>query len=94
MTAVSENSAYDSYGAQTVTGRRRRGRPRPLETIRRDEHVLEVLSSFKGETRTRKEIADHLGWEGKAVFACLSRLRVAGKVEKVNGNNWRTTSIN
>lgn len=66
----------------------RRGRPRPLVTLERDEKVFEVLS-VADAAMTRKEVAEKLGWEGNVVYACLNRLRRTDRVKKVNGNTYQ-----
>jgi hypothetical protein len=62
----------------------RRGRPRPEETIRRDEQALEVIRA-QGGTTTRNRLKDALGDNVKLSQAYLTlwRLRAQGKLERV-----------
>jgi len=66
----------------------RRGRPRPLVTLERDEVVFKALDEA-GATRTRKELTELTGLPGNQVYACLNRLRRTDRVQKVNGNSYR-----
>lgn len=62
-----------------------RGRPRPNETIERDEKVR----AFLGESgpNTRKGIVEGTGLAGNEVYLSLYRLRVAN-VAKREGSTW------
>jgi biotin operon repressor len=69
----------------------RRGKPRPLATIQRDEQVKAALAAGP---LSRQGLAEKLGWESKDVYASLWRLRHYGnEVEKTSGKNeWQLTN--
>lgn len=69
----------------------RRGRPRSRQTLERDEAVYDVLRASL-TTLTRRNLEIELGWHGRVVYPCLVRLRRAGRIEKVNGNNYRAAA--
>lgn len=58
----------------------RRGRPRPEDTIERDDRILELLS--KRGPHTRNEIAERLGISFSLTYLALDRLRRAGRVKR------------
>lgn len=62
----------------------RRGRPRPLETIRRDEKTLRLLHQ---QPLSRDELAYRLGCTSHLAYLSLWRLRQLGQVERV-GTAW------
>jgi hypothetical protein len=66
----------------------RRGRPRPDETLKRDERVLAAI----GESgSTRDEIATALGdIPPQLVYLSLHRLRAASKVERARDGGKHT----
>lgn len=64
----------------TTQERRPRGRPRPAETIQRDETILGYLEDH-GQA-TRNEIAQALGLDKTKTYLSLSRLRAAGLIRK------------
>jgi predicted ArsR family transcriptional regulator len=66
----------------TATVHRGRGRPRPTETIDRDQQTLELLS--RGPL-TRKELADRLGVNLNLAYLTLDRLRELGRVRRTTG---------
>jgi hypothetical protein len=68
----------------TATETPRRGRPRPEETIQRDEKALEVIREQGGST-TRNKLQEALGGEQAGVklsqaYLTLWRLRSQGKL--------------
>jgi predicted ArsR family transcriptional regulator len=74
----------------------RRGRPRPQDTIDRDEQVYQLLT--KGAL-SRVEIAEKLGIEPKAAYLSLFRLKRDGYVKRTQGakgdaksNTWEAVS--
>ena len=56
-----------------------RGRPRPQETLDRDEKVFVAII----EPKTRREIAAETGIDVKLVYLSLCRLRRAGRIDHV-----------
>lgn len=58
--------------------KRPRGRPRPAETVQRDQAVLELLRHDGAQTRN--QIAEKLGAEKVKVYLSLDRLRREGLV--------------
>lgn len=60
--------------------RRPRGRPRPTETIQRDETILGYLEDH-GQA-TRNHLAEVLGLDKTQTYLSLSRLRAAGLIRK------------
>lgn len=66
----------------TTTERRGRGRPRPVDTIDRDQQTLELLA--RGPL-SREELADMLGVNLNLAYLSLDRLRLAGKVRRTIG---------
>lgn len=61
-----------------MTDQRRRGRPRPQETIDRDRAVLKYLTEHG--SASRNEVADALGQEKSKIWLSLDRLRRDGLV--------------
>jgi len=57
---------------------RPRGRPRPQETIERDQRILAYLK--ENGPRTRNDLADALGEERSKTWLSLDRLRRENKV--------------
>ena len=57
----------------------RRGRPRPPETIARDEHLYQLLAQG---SRSRGQLAEQTGLTTDLVALALGRLRRAGRVER------------
>lgn len=68
--------------------KRRRGRPRPDETIERDEKVLKLLQEQGAQTRN--DIAEALGMGTTIAYLSLDRLRRQGKVRKCAGTGAST----
>lgn len=66
----------------------RRGRPRPLVTLERDERVADALAQV-AESQTRRDLTERTGLPGNQVYACLNRLRRTDRVKKVNGNSYQ-----
>lgn len=69
----------------------KKGRPRPAETLERDEKVLEFLNGQRDENgapvaKTRKEIEDGTGLD--KVYLSLYRLNRDGKVERGGKQAW------
>ena len=62
-----------------------RGRPRPGETIERDEKVLAHLQGAGPQTRA--QVATALELEGKFVYLSLYRLHKAGAITR-SGATW------
>jgi predicted ArsR family transcriptional regulator len=60
-----------------------RGRPRPQDTIERDNRVHQVLID-KGHL-TRQQLADELGVKPSIAYMSLFRLRRDGRVQRVAG---------
>lgn len=56
----------------------RRGRPRPDNTVQRDEQVFEQLS----EPRTRGQLAEMTGLDARAVYLSLHRLRTTNRIQR------------
>jgi predicted transcriptional regulator len=59
----------------------RRGRPRPDDTIERDNQVLKALQS-SDKPLTRNELAAQLGLDGKIVYLSLYRLSRGGQITR------------
>jgi predicted Rossmann fold nucleotide-binding protein DprA/Smf involved in DNA uptake len=57
----------------------RRGRPRPAETIERDESIYEILSTG---ARSRGQLAQQTGLTTDLVALALRRLQRAGRVRQ------------
>jgi len=78
-----------------------KGRPRPAETIERDEKVLAYLSDQKDEAgapvgKTRDEIAGALEMPGKQVYLSLYRLSRGGQIVKGTvggGHHWSVVTV-
>lgn len=62
-----------------MTDKRPRGRPRPQETIERDQKILSLLRDLG--PRTRNTIAEDLGLSVTIVYLSLDRLRREDKVQ-------------
>lgn len=73
-------SDSDTDVAVDVEPAARRGRPRPQDTIARDEKVLKAL---EGGAKSREELAAELGIESSHAYLSLFRLRKQGKVERL-----------
>ena len=75
-----------------------RGRPRPAETIERDEKVLAFLEASRDENgqpvaKTREEIAAGVGIEGKQAYLSIFRLKRDDKIVKADGGHrWAAKS--
>jgi DNA-binding Lrp family transcriptional regulator len=67
----------------TMTAERRRGRPRPAETIERDRRILEMLRD-NPDGLTRNQIAEEMGLNTSRAYLALDRLRRDGKATKVS----------
>lgn len=59
----------------------RRGRPRPQDTIARDNQVTSTLQQAVAPL-TRNDIASALGITSEAAYLSLHRLRQAGQVKR------------
>lgn len=68
----------------STNGEARRGRPRPQDTIKRDESVLKVLKE-KGPL-TRDEAATALGIKSSHAYLSLIRLRRDGLAVRGEGD--------
>lgn len=64
--------------------KRPRGRPRPQETVIRDNRVRQYLALHG--PHSRNQLAAALGYEKSHVYLSLSRLRAAGQVRTCGGN--------
>lgn len=62
---------------------RRRGRPRPQETIQRDDQLVQVLQK-SGESMTKYELAKVLRVSPSIVYLALRRLKADGRVRHVS----------
>lgn len=58
---------------------RRRGRPRPQETIQRDERLILILREV--QDMTKYELADALQVSPSVVYLALRRLKADGRVQ-------------
>ncbi len=65
-------------------GSHRRGRPRPQNTIERDESVYRLLHT-KGPL-TRTQVAEELGCKPSVAYMSLFRLRRDGQVQRAAGS--------
>lgn len=63
-----------------MTEKRPRGRPRPPETIQRDQMILDRLRDPDVGPQTRNQLAETLGLHPTHVYLSLSRLRRNGLV--------------
>lgn len=59
-----------------------RGRPRPEETIRRDERILALV---RQKPMSRNQICEKTRLSGSLVWLSLNRLRLAGEVKLCQG---------
>jgi len=71
-----------------TTTKRPRGRPRPIETIERDEKILKLLQ--RSGSFTRNQIAEALGLDTTITYLSLDRLRRQGRVRKCAGTGSNT----
>jgi predicted transcriptional regulator len=69
----------------------RRGRPRPPESIERDETIHRLLSDTG--PLTRNQIAEQTGFTHSLVYLALSRLRQAGRVKRCLDNGQTVWSM-
>lgn len=68
----------------TVTEQRpRRGRPRPEETVRRDETILQLLKDHP-DGLSRNDLAELMNLNTSKTWLSLNRLRNDGLADKVN----------
>lgn len=80
--------------AEKVDGRK--GRPRPTDTVERDEVVFSYLNGLRNEdgtrgSKTRKELAVELELAPNVVYLCLYRLSRAERIVRGKiggGHNW------
>lgn len=72
---------------ETESEPRRRGRPRPQETIDRDEKILAELAEGQA---TRNALAKRLELDNTATYLALDRLRKQGRVRKCAGDGPHT----
>ncbi|WP_319052710.1 hypothetical protein [Streptomyces europaeiscabiei] len=63
---------------------RRIGRPRPTETIERDEQVYQLIA---GGTGSRSALAAATGLDRPTVALSVQRLKHAGRVKKCAGDD-------
>lgn len=68
-----------------MTEKKGRGRPRPLETIERDEQVYAALAQ---EQRSREDLAKQFGVNLNIIYMSLIRLRRDGRVHKVRSGKY------
>lgn len=82
--------------AENEAASARTGRPRPSEVVERDQRVLDYLLAMRNEDGTfqgksREEVAEALGLEGKQVYLSFYRLKRDGKIAKggaVGAQKW------
>jgi len=89
MSDVPETVTADEAAAATAP---RRGRPRPQETIQRDEQVLQALGA---EGKTREDLVTTTGLTANQVYLSLWRLRKNGQAERSRDNGkhvWKATA--
>lgn len=55
----------------------RRGRPRPVETIERDERIYKLIADGTG---SRSALARATGLDRPTVALCVQRLKKAGRI--------------
>lgn len=67
----------------TAQERPQRGRPRPAETIRRDETILQLLRDNPNGL-LRNDIADMMGLNKSRTYLSLDRLRRRGLAQKIS----------
>lgn len=67
----------------TAQERPQRGRPRPTETIRRDETILQLLRD-NPDGLLRNDIAEMMNLNKSKTYLSLDRLRRRGLAEKVS----------
>jgi Mn-dependent DtxR family transcriptional regulator len=68
----------------------RPGRPRPQDTIDRDEKVYQILT--ESGALKKPDVAERLGIEPKLAYMSLYRLRRQGYVQKSKGNKWEAVA--
>jgi hypothetical protein len=78
MTTMTENVYGDSSQV--------RGRPRPAETIRRDETILQLLRD-NPDGRMRNDLAEMMNLNKSKTYLSLDRLRRQGLAEKTSPEN-------
>jgi predicted Rossmann fold nucleotide-binding protein DprA/Smf involved in DNA uptake len=76
-----------------MTGANRRGRPRPLEVIKRDERVYELLTH---RPHSKAELIQLTGLTKAQTYLVLRRLYLDGRVQRVRQadhqvNVWEVT---
>jgi len=92
MTEPTEAAVAVQEPPQVETGEQsgpRRGRPRPNETVERDEKVLAAIGD---KSLTRDELATALSLSPAQTYLSLHRLRANGKVERTRDGSqhrWR-----
>lgn len=65
------------------------GRPRPAETVERDEQVLAAVKELGAEHGVRTSgLRERCNLEAMPLVHSLNRLRRAGKVERREGYRW------
>lgn len=65
----------------TAAPRKPRGRPRPQETIERDQQVLGLLK-LNPDGLTRNDVAETMGLDKVKTYLSLDRLRRQGLIQK------------
>lgn len=68
------------------TASTRRGRPRPQETMTRDDEVKNLLRSGP---KTTQQLAESLGVKNGIAYLCIYRLKKSGSVQKVQASEGR-----
>lgn len=86
MTDVTEASPETTAGAGEESEGRRRGRPRPDATLKRDEHVYEVLTS----PMTKNTVAEVAGISRSEAYLSLWRLRYNKRVRSIRNGSTHT----
>lgn len=86
--------ATEVEATEKVDGRK--GRPRPAETVERDEVVFSYLDGLRNEdgtrgSKTRAELVTELASPANVVYLSLYRLSRAGRIVRGKvggGHNW------
>lgn len=88
-----EAASITEEAAPTEDTAKRKGRPRPEDTIKRDEQVLKLIAESGDNGVTRTQLAETLELEGNTVYLSLFRLKQDGTIVRSrNGGDhvWKT----
>jgi site-specific DNA-cytosine methylase len=92
-TEVSTTETPTTEAADTgTTAHRRQGRPRPSETITRDEQVYDWMTAQDG-AKTRTEIAEGTELGANFVYLSLYRLRRDGRIKREHATGAHRWSV-